>query len=95
VVKSNYRGARFFGLAAVERHKDRIEGFNVIVLFVFVAAVMESAGVRVLTAPMTTMALAALAFMVFFAVLFLTDLMFLPAGRERDLYPHITNLSRR
>jgi hypothetical protein len=55
---------------------------------------MESVGVRVLTAPMTTMALAALAFVVFFAVLFLTVLLFLPAGREHYLYPHITNLSR-
>jgi hypothetical protein len=76
---------RFFGLAGIERHKDRIDGFNVIVLFVFVAAVMESVGVRVLAAPMITMALAALAFVVFFAVLFLTVIMFLPAGRERAL----------
>jgi hypothetical protein len=76
---------RFFGLAAIERHKDRIDGFNVIVLFVFVAAVMESVGVRVFTAPMITMSLAALAFVVFFAVLFLTVLMFSPAGRDRAL----------
>jgi len=76
---------RFFGLATIERHKDRIDGFNVIVLFVFVAAVMESVGVRVLKTPMITMALAALAFAVFFAVLFMTVLMFLPAGRERAL----------
>jgi len=76
---------RFFCLATIERHKDRIDGFNVIVLFVFVAAVMESVGVRVLKTPMITMALAALAFAVFFAVLFMTVLMFLPAGRERSL----------
>jgi hypothetical protein len=76
---------RFFGLAPIERHKDRIDGFNVIVLFVFVAAVMESVGVRVLTAPMIIMALAAFAFVVFFAVLFLTVLVFLPAGKERAL----------
>jgi hypothetical protein len=76
---------RFFGLAAIERHKDRIDGFNVIVLFVFVAAVMESVRVRVLTAPMITMALAALAFVVFFAVLLLTVIMFLPSGRDRAL----------
>jgi hypothetical protein len=76
---------RFFGLAAIEHHKDRIDGLNVIVLFVFVAAVMESVGVGVLTAPMYTMALAALAFVVFFAVLFLTVLMFLSVGRDRAL----------
>lgn len=51
----------------------------------FVAAVMESVGRRILADPMTTMALAALAFAVFFAVLFLTVLVFLPAGRERAL----------
>jgi len=76
---------RFFGLAAIERQKDRIDGFNVVVLFVFVGAVMENVGVRVLTAPMITMALAALAFVVFFAVLFLTVIMFLSTGRERAL----------
>jgi hypothetical protein len=76
---------RLFGLVAIERHKDRIDGFNVIVLFVFVAAVMESVGVRVLTAPMITIAIAALAIAVFFAVLFMTVLMFLSAGRERAL----------
>ena len=76
---------RFFGLAAIEHHKDQIDGFNVIVLFVFVAAVMESVGIRVLIAPMYTMALAALSFAVFFAVLFLTVLIFLSAGRDRSL----------
>ena len=76
---------RFFALAAIKRHKDRIDGFNVVVLFVFVVAVMESVGVRVLTAPMITMALAALGFVVFFAVLFLTVIMFLSTGRERAL----------
>ena len=76
---------RSLGLAAIDRHKDRIDGFNVIVLFVFVSAVMESVGARVLTAPMITMALAALAFVMFFAVLFVTVLLFLSAGRERAL----------
>jgi hypothetical protein len=76
---------RFFALAAIERHKHRIDGFNVVVLFVFVVAVMESVGVRVLTAPMITMTLAALAFVVFFALLFLTVIMFLSTGRERAL----------
>jgi BASS family bile acid:Na+ symporter len=76
---------RFFALAAIERHKDRIDGFNVVALFVFVAAVMENVGVRVLTAPMITMAVAALAFVVFFAVLFVTVIMFLSTGRERSL----------
>ena len=76
---------RVFGLAAIERQKERINGLNILVLFVFVAAVMESVGVRFLASPMTTTALAALAFVVFFAVLFLTALLFLFAGRKRAL----------
>jgi BASS family bile acid:Na+ symporter len=73
------------GVSAIERHNERINGFNVLVLFVFVAAIMESVGARILTAPLITTTLAALAFMVFFAVLLLTTLLFLPAGRERAL----------
>ena len=76
---------RCVGLAAIARQKDRIDGLNVIVLFVFVAAVMEGVGARIVTAPMTTMALTALAFAVFFALLGLTILLFLPAGREHAL----------
>jgi BASS family bile acid:Na+ symporter len=76
---------RALGPAAIERHAGRIDGLNVLVLFVFVAAVMESVGTRALTAPMATMALAVLAFAVFFAVLLLTVLLFLPAGRARAL----------
>lgn len=74
---------RFVGLEAIERQNEKINGFNVIILFVFVAAVMESVGARILADTMTTIVLAALAFVVFLAVLLLTVLVFLPAGRER------------
>jgi BASS family bile acid:Na+ symporter len=76
---------RVLGLAAIERQRERINGLNILVLFVFVAAVMESVGARFLASPVTTMALAALAFAVFFAVLLLTALLFRSAGRERAL----------
>jgi hypothetical protein len=76
---------RVFGLKAIERQKETINGLNVLVLFVFVTAVMEGIGARFLAVPMSTLALAALAFGVFFAVLFLTVLLFWPAGRERAL----------
>ncbi len=76
---------RVFGLAAIHRQKERIDGLNILFLFVFVAAVMESVGPRFLAAPMITVALAALAFVVCFAVLVLTALLFLFAGRERAL----------
>ena len=74
---------RLAGLTAIEQQKERINGLNILVLFVFVAAVMESVAARLLATPMITLGLAVLAFVVFFAVLCLTTLLFAPAGRER------------
>jgi BASS family bile acid:Na+ symporter len=76
---------RVFGLASIERQREGIDGLNILFLFVFVAAVMESAGAHFLASPLTTAALAAVAFVMFFAVLFVTALLFLFAGRERAL----------
>ncbi len=76
---------RIAGLAAIERQKERINGFNIIVLFVFIAAIMESAAARFLATPVITIGLVALAFVVFFAVLCLTTLLFAFADRERAL----------
>jgi len=69
--------------AAIERRRDAINGFNVLVLFVFVAAVMESVAAQFLAAPLITAAVAALAFVVFLTVLGLSGLLFVWAGRER------------
>ena len=76
---------RFVGLEAIERQGDAINGFNVIVLFVFVAAIMENLGARIFSDTGTMAALAALAFVVYFGVLFLTFLVFWYKGRERAL----------
>jgi BASS family bile acid:Na+ symporter len=76
---------RIVGAAAIERHKQEIDGFNILVVFVFVAAVMENVGARFLAAPMLVMALAALAFAVSLALLALTTLLFARVGRERAL----------
>jgi BASS family bile acid:Na+ symporter len=76
---------RLAGLAAIERRTDMINGFNIVVLFVFIVPVMESVAPRFLAAPMITIGLVALAFAVFFAVLCLTALLFASAGRERAL----------
>jgi BASS family bile acid:Na+ symporter len=76
---------RVAGLAAIERYKDEIDGFNILVLFVFVAAVMENVAARFFAAPMVMIGLAALAFALFFAVLGLTTLLFSRFGRERAL----------
>ncbi len=76
---------RIAGLTAIERQKERIDGFNILVLSVFVAAIMESVAARVLATPLITIGLVGLAFVVFFAVLILTTLLFASAGRERAL----------
>jgi BASS family bile acid:Na+ symporter len=76
---------RLFGRARVEHQKDRIDGFNIIILFVFVAAVMENVGARLLNATSITMLLAVLAFAVYFALLFATVLLFLPAGGKQAI----------
>jgi hypothetical protein len=76
---------RIAGLTAIERQKERIDGFNILILFVFIAAVMESVAARFLATPMITIGLLALAFVVFFAELCLTTLLFTSAGRERAL----------
>ena len=76
---------RIVGLAAIERQKKRINGFNILVLFVFVAAIMEGVAARFLAMPLITIGLIALAFVVFLAVLCLTTLLFASAGGERAL----------
>jgi len=76
---------RIAGVASIERHRDKIDGFNILVMFVFVAGMMENVAARFLATPMVTAGLAALAFIVAFAVLSLTTLLFVPVGRERAL----------
>ncbi len=71
------------GLAAITRHKDEIDGVNILVVFVFVAAVMEHVAARFMARPLAMMGLGALAFLVYFAVLGLTAIVFAAAGRER------------
>jgi hypothetical protein len=73
----------FVGPAAIARRKDELDGLNIIVVFVFVAAVMEQVAGRFMAAPMATIGLAALAFAVSLAVLGLTGVVFVRAGRER------------
>jgi len=71
------------GLTAITRYKDEIDGVNILVVFVFVAAVMEHVAARFIARPLAMMGLGALAFLVYFAVLGLTVIVFAAAGRER------------
>jgi hypothetical protein len=71
------------GEAAIKRHKAPIDGFNIVILFVFVAAVMGTVMTTILAEPLRATALAALAFAVFFALLGTTYAIFRKAGPER------------
>jgi len=77
---------RLVGSAAIARHKAPLDGVNVLVLFVFVAAVMRSVAARVIAAPLATVGVAVLGFVVFFAVLFFTAVVFRYfVGEDRGL----------
>ena len=76
---------RMVGRAAVNRQKVRIDGLNILVMFVFVSTMMENVAARFLATPIITIGLAALAFLVAFVVLCLTTLLFSSAGRKRSL----------
>jgi hypothetical protein len=73
------------GEAAIRRHKAPIDGVNILILFVFVAAVMGNVAGSFLADPARTLRLTALAFAVFFALLGVTTLIFRKLGRERAL----------
>jgi predicted Na+-dependent transporter len=74
---------RFAGEAKIRRYSDQINGVNILLVFIFVAAVMENVAARFVAEPGAMIGLTALAFVVSFAVLGLTALIFARAGRER------------
>ena len=74
-----------FGADAVRRHKAPIDGLNVLILFVFVAAVMCRFLPDLLADPVRIIGLAALAFAIFFLLVGLTMLLFRRCGRDRAL----------
>jgi hypothetical protein len=74
---------RCAGIDAIRRRSNEIDGVNILLLYIFVAAVMENVGPQLRAAPMAMIELAALAFAATYAVLGLTMLVFAAAGRER------------
>jgi hypothetical protein len=65
------------------RYNDQINGLNILLVFIFVAAVMEDVAARFAAEPAVMLGLAVLTFVLSFAVLGLTALLFAKAGRER------------
>ncbi len=74
---------KIVGERATTARKDALDGINILVLFVFVAAVMRDAGSSLIEMPALTIGLTVAAFVVFFAILGLTFLAFAWAGREQ------------
>ncbi len=74
---------RFVGLPALLRYNDQINGLNILLVFIFVAAVMEDVAARFAAEPVTMIGLTVFTFALSFAVLGLTALLFARAGRER------------
>lgn len=73
---------RLLGAAAIERRRDEIDGVNIVILFVFIAAVMADVGVAFLADPVLVLALTGLAFAVYFLLLAITYVAFLKFERK-------------
>lgn len=76
---------RMVGPALIARYAGELAGVNILLLFVFVAAVMENVAARFFAAPLVMLELGVLAFVVFFVVLGVTTLVFARLGQERAL----------
>jgi hypothetical protein len=74
---------RLIGPAAIERHKEPIDGLNVLTQYVFVGAVMENVGGRFITEPWRMAGLTGLAFATVLVVLALTAAVFARTGASR------------
>jgi BASS family bile acid:Na+ symporter len=73
------------GSDAIKRYTAPIDGLNVLILYVFVAAIMGDVAADLLTNPLKTVGLIGLAFAVFFVLLGVTTLIFRGIGRERAI----------
>jgi BASS family bile acid:Na+ symporter len=74
-----------FGTEAIQRHKQPIDGFNIIILLIFAAAIMGDVVSDLVAQPVFTISLAALSFAIYFTLLAVTTLLFRRIGYERAL----------
>jgi BASS family bile acid:Na+ symporter len=72
-----------FGAEAIQRHKRPIDGLNIVILLVFASAVMGDVASDLVADPLFTIAVALLAFAVYFTLLTVTTLIFRRVGTER------------
>jgi hypothetical protein len=76
---------RVVGGVAIDRQREPIDGINILLMFVFVAAVMGTVPGGFLASPLKVTAILLFAFALFFAMLGLTVLIFRRLGRRRAL----------
>lgn len=76
---------RIAGAAAIERHKEAIDGLNILIMMIFVTAVMGTVAGSFLADPLRIIELTLFAFAMFFAMLGLTVLIFRRIGNEHAL----------
>ena len=85
---------RLAGAAWVEAQREKIDGLNVIVLFVFAVAIMDGIAARFLADPLLVIGLVVLAFTLTFVLLGSTALVFAAAGRDRAFALSLTAANR-
>jgi hypothetical protein len=73
----------FVKLGTLLRYNDEINGLNILIVFIFVAAVMEDVAARFYADPLMMIGITILAFALSFVILGLTVLLFAKAGRDR------------
>src|SRR4051794_30524881 len=74
-----------FGAAAIQRRRQPIDGFNIVILLVFATAIMGDVASDLVARPVSTLGFAALAFAIYFTLLAVTTLLFRRIGYERAL----------
>jgi hypothetical protein len=85
---------RFAGDDAVARQSTRIDGLNVMALFVFIVAFMDGVLVHVRTHPLQAATLIALAFAFAAGLALVTALVFIRTGRSNTLALAVTGSAR-
>jgi predicted Na+-dependent transporter len=76
---------RLVGAAAIEHHRESIDGLNILLMLVFVTAVMGTVSGSFMAHPLTVIAILLIAFAMFFALLGLTVVIFRKLGRQKAL----------
>lgn len=74
-----------FGIAAIRRHRDPVDGINIVILMVFVSAVMGSVAGDLWADPLRVAGVTVLSFAIFFTLLGATMLVFRRLGHQRAL----------